>query len=510
MAVGAVGLAAAILLPERLPFVDFPQHVALLARWTHAGDPAWGVPVRFEVQLGTPYVLGYAAAYLLAPAFGDELALRVVMLAGILGLPAATYLVLRVYYRPSELCLAAVPVGLSWVVYMGFFPFVVALPFALIGIALARRVTVTGRRREAVALAVVCVVALAAHAVAFLIAAGGVVLIAVEGAARSRRSWPAIAATLLALLPASLLALAWLVLRGAAVNPEPRPVLFGPPARRLDIIASVFGSGNADPRVVLVAATFALIMLGAAVLAYLEGRDIDLRARATAWLESRRGSLVPFAGAAIACGLVPLTAFDAYGLWQRVAPVAFVLGLVLLPWPTRPSSRRAMGLGLAAVGLFATSTALWQGLAYSDSAAGLREVIAALPPGRRLYSEAPLDAAAGTAGLQVRAFRHMGAYYVAERGGTLNYDFGYFPFQVIVAVIPGSFREPMSAFDLYLFRASPSCPAPPADRPVGRELASAGGWHAYEVAHDPGRPGPTAYDLPCAGPASPGDQDTGP
>jgi hypothetical protein len=483
--------------------------VALLSRWTHAGDPAWGVPTQFEVQLGTPYVLGYAAAYLLTPAFGDEGALRLVMLAGILGVPAGAYLLLRSYGRPPELCLAAVPVALSWIVYMGFVSFVVALPFVLVAIALARQVTVNGRGRDAAALAIVAAVAFAAHGFAFLIAAGAVVLIAVEAAARTRR-WSAVSLALLALIPAALLAVAWLVLRGAAVNPEPRPLLFGPPARRLEVVAAAFGSGNADPRVILVAAAIALVAVSAAVLAFRDGRDTDLRARTRRWLRTRGAAVVPFAGAAIACGVLPLTAFDAYGLWQRVAPVAFVLGLVLLPWPARPSMRRTLGLGLAGVGLLATSTALWQGLQFSASSAGLRDVIAALPPGRRLYSEAPLDAAAGVAGLQVRAYRHMGAYYVAERGGTLNYDFAYFPFQVIVAKVPGSFREPMSAFDLYLFRASPGCPAPPPDRPVGRELASAGGWHAYEVAHDPSNPGPTAYDLPCAEPEPADDQDNGP
>jgi hypothetical protein len=67
----------------------------------------------------------------------------------------------------------------------------------------------------------------------------------------------------------------------------------------------------------------------------------------------------------------------------------------------------------------------------------------------------------------------------------------------------------MGTFDLYLFRASPSCPEPPADRPLGRELARVGGWRAYEVAHDPARPGPTAYDLPCDRPGA-ADDDTRP
>ncbi len=476
-----------------MPFVDLPQHVALLSRWTHAGDPAWGVPEQFRVQLNTPYVLGYAVAFVLAPIFGEERALRLVLLAALLGLPAATYLLLRAYRRPPELCLAAFAVVLPWAVYMGFFSFVVGLPIIIVAVALTRNVAIHGRRRDVVALAIVMVLLLAAHAFAFLLGVGAVALAAL-GSPRRRESLVRVMA---ALLPGVILTAIWLAMRGPASPPEPRALVFGPPTRRLDVVMAMFGSGNADPRVVLVALAVAIVVIVAVALAYREDRGVDLRTHARHWLRSRGAAVLPFAGAAFACAVVPETAFDVYGLWQRVAPVAFVLGLGLLPWPGGASARRAMAVGLTVVALLATSTALWQILAFADTAAGLDKVVAALPAGRRLYYEAPPNAATGVAGLQVIAFRHMGAYYVAQRGGSLNYDFAQFPFQVVVAVTPGTFREPMGAFDLYLFRASPSCPAPPANRPLGKELASQGGWRAFEVAHDPARPGPTAADLPC-------------
>ncbi len=509
-AICAAALAAAILVPERLPFVDFPQHVAMLARWTHAGDPAWGVPGQFRVELLTPYMLGYALAYLLAPILGDETAMRVVLLVAVIGLPASAYALLRVFDRPGALALLAFPVAMSWAVFMGFFPYIVAMPIIILAVAQARRVAVSGRPRDVVLLGAISIVLLAAHAFAFAVGAGICMLVAAAGGGRRVA---ALGSVVLALAPATALTVIWFLLRGAAVHPEPRSLAFGSPLRRVDMLAALFGSADRDPRVIAVALGAFIVVAAAAVMAYRERPMMAISERTRAWMTDRRALLLPGLGAAFACFVAPVTAFDAYGLWQRIAPTAFVLVLGLLPWPSRGAVQRRLVLGAAVVAFLAGSTALVQGMAFSNAAAGLHDVLAVLPPGQRLYYEAPLDAMGSTGGIGVRAFRHMGAYYVAERGGSLDYDFARFPFQVIVATSPGSFREPMGTFDLYLFRASATCPAPPADRPVGRLLASVGDWRAFEVAHDPTTPGPIPYDLPCAPTApagSPQDEDNGP
>jgi hypothetical protein len=489
-ALGAAILLAAILVPAQLPFVDFPQHVALLSRWTHAGEAVWGLPPIFELNLATPYVLSYAIAYLLSPILGDELAIRVVLAAGLVGLPAATWLLLRAFGRPTELCLAVFPVALSWLVYRGWFPFVVGLPLAVAALAVARYVVVHGRTRDVVILAILAFATLATHALAFALLAAGVALVAVAGPSRLA----ALVRVGAALAPAVIVALAWVVLRGDPLHPEPRPILFGPLTRRLDFAKILFGAASDDPRVLVVVACLAVVLVAALVLVFLEVRGDRPRDVLRHWFTSRLALIPVFLGAALASLLLPETLFDVYGIWQRAVPMAFVLGLGLLPWPGRDRVRTGLTVALAVVAVVATGTGLVQGLTFSQESTGIREIIKAFPPGARIFAEAPTDAS-NVGGLRV--YRHIAGYYVAAQGGEMNDDFSLYPYQIVTRVEPGSTRYPMRDYEVYLFRASPECPAPPPDRPIGRELARIGEWSAYEIIDDPARPGPTAWDLPC-------------
>ncbi len=489
-ALGAAILLAAILVPAQLPFVDFPQHVALLSRWTHAGQAAWGLPPIFELNLATPYVLAYAVAYVLSPILGDELAIRVVLAAGLVGLPAATWLLLRAFGRPTELCLAVFPVALSWLVYRGWYPFVVGLPLVVAGLATARYVTVNGRGRDVVILAAIALATLATHALAFALLAAGVVLVAAWGPGR-RAALVRVAA---GLAPAVVLALGWVVLRGDPLHPEPRPILFGPLSRRLDFARILFGAASDDPRVIVVVVALVAVLVAALVLTVLEIRGDRPRDILRRWFASRGPLLPVFAGAALASLLLPETLFDVYGIWPRAVPIAFILGLGLLPWPGRDRARTGLTVGLATVAVIATGTGLVQALTFSAESAGIREIVKALPPGARIFAEAPTDAS-NVGGLRV--YRHIAGYYVAAQGGEMNDDFSLYPYQIVTRVEPGSTRYPMRDFEVYLFRASPECPVPPADRPIGDEIATIGDWSAYEIIDDPARPGPTAWDLPC-------------
>jgi hypothetical protein len=489
-ALGAAGLLAAVLVPAQLPFVDMPQHYALLARWTHAGEAAWGLPPTFELNLATPYVLGYAVAYLLTPLLGEELAIRVVLAAGLVALPAAAWLFLRAFDRPTELCLAAFPVALSWLVFRGWFPYVIGLPLALVAFAVARHVALHGRRRDIAILGIIALTALATHALIFVLTAAGALLVALGGPARRR----AVVRTAIAVAPAAVLGLAWALLRDGLAHPEPRPILFGPISRRLDLAKVLFGSAGDDPRVIAVAVGLAAVAIVAIVLVVLEVRGDPPREIVRRWFTTRGPMLPLFAGLALASLLLPETLFDIYGVWHRTVPVAFIVGLGLAPWPGRERARAALAAGLAVVALLATLSALGQGLAYSEESAGIREIVAELPAGQRIFTEAPVDSSSAVG---TRINRHVAGYYVVTKGGVMMDDFSLYPYQVVVFSEPGSTRYPMRDFDLYLFRASASCPVPPPDRPVGREIARVGAWSAFEVDHASGLDGPTAWDLPC-------------
>jgi hypothetical protein len=246
--------------------------------------------------------------------------------------------------------------------------------------------------------------------------------------------------------------------------------------------------------VIAVTVALAAVAAIAVVLVALEVRRDPPRDIVRRWFVTR-GPLLPlFIGLSLASLLLPETLFDIYGVWHRSVPLAFVVALGLMPWPGRETARVALVAGLAAVALLATLSALAQGLAYSDESAGIREIVAELPPGERIFTEAPVDSsdAVGT-----RINRHVAGYYVLEKGGVMMDDFSLYPYQIVVFSEPGSTRYPMRDFDLYLFRSSPGCPVPPPDRPIGTEIARVGPWSAFEVDTSSLSLGPTAWDLPC-------------
>src|SRR5205085_3251795 len=127
--------------------------------------------------------------------------------------------------------------------------------------------------------------------------------------------------------------------------------------------------------------------------------------------------------------LCPEVLMNTWGLWQRIPPIAFVAAAGAIPWPTIARARIGLAAGLTAVALFASGAALAQELSFASELKGLREVAQDVPRGARMLWTPCGEEYATPRG--VPAFRHLGAYVQAARGGDLAYSFAHFPHMVV-------------------------------------------------------------------------------
>ncbi|MFL5312725.1 MAG: hypothetical protein ACJ79H_20020 [Myxococcales bacterium] len=463
-------LALVPIVPAYLPLVDFPQHVALHAIWNNIADPAFHQNGRFRVTLSTPYALPHLAAHAVARFLGPEGGLRAILVLSLVAFPLAALVLLRAFDRPPEIALAAFPAALSFVYWYGFISYVMSLPLILLGIALARRCAASGRPRDGVLLALLALLTVATNAFAFLVLLllGGVAAIA------TTRALSRLALVAGALAPGLLWSVIWTVASSAEPSAEPLETSYGPLRERLQILlGSAFGSYTRDARVLTIALASAAILAAALWL--------SRRPAPAAGDERARRALGLVAIAAICASLLcPQIFMNTWGLWERIPPVAFVVFAGALRWPGASETRARLGAALAAVALFASGTALAQGLAFSEQAKGIRELAQDLPTGARVMwtacgEEKPWRTA-------TPSFKHLGAYVQAARGGDLSYSFAHFHHMVVRyrgARLPQVFDP--AVYDFALLRLGPRCPSMEELRKLG-PVAVRGRYVAFAAA----------------------------
>jgi hypothetical protein len=442
----AGALALVPWLPQYLPLVDLPQHVALHAIWNHIDDPAFNLGGRFLVSLSTPYALPHLLAHGAAKFLGPEAGLRLVLAVSLAGFPLAALALLRAFDRPGEIALAAVPAALSFVYWYGFISYVMALPLVLLGIALARRCAVHGRPRDALLLAGLSLVTVATHGFAFMVLA----FLSGMAALATTRVFSRLALVASALLPCVLWSVIWALRSRSEVSFEPLPTTWGLLSDRLRYgLATVFGMHTLAPRVAVVAVMLVVLAIAALWLA---------RQSETESTDGRRAlGFVALAGIA-ATLLCPEVFMHTWGLWERIPPVAFVCLAGAVPWPARATARQGLAVALTAVALFAAGTALRDGFRFSGEARGIRELASSIPRGSRVLwsscgEERPWPRA-------TPAFKHLGAYVQAARGGDLAYSFAHFQHMVVRyrgGPLPQRFDR--SVYDYVVLRLGPRCPS---------------------------------------------------
>ena len=215
---GFDGVAWPLLQTTFLPFVDYPQHLATVAAVHGGGEPAWSR--FFYVDYSSiQYVAIYVLSDLLAHVFGVDMGTRLVLVAGLAGLPLGVAAWLKAHERPALAGALAAGIALHAFVFWGFVSYFVSLPVAVFALAaLARMVRVRDLKTVA-AFGILALLCFASHAqtYAWLAAACLVQLAAMLPAFGLRRTWGAAWRALLAAIPSGAAAL-WWVLRSDIVS----------------------------------------------------------------------------------------------------------------------------------------------------------------------------------------------------------------------------------------------------------------------------------------------------
>ena len=202
-AAGLAAVAVLLLAIPYVPFQDIPNHAFILLLDASRGPEINAYFSRPEA-LSFGYLLSTWIARLLMRWVSADMTLRLMCLAGAVGLPLATARLASILRIPWALAgILAIPLGLGWPMRMGFVSFTLGQPIVLLGAAAAVQLRREPGWRRMVELAIWAVLAYLLHAFAFAFLAALVALVWLAGGARSPRS---AATLLLTLVPAGLLA----------------------------------------------------------------------------------------------------------------------------------------------------------------------------------------------------------------------------------------------------------------------------------------------------------------
>jgi hypothetical protein len=151
------------LVTYRLPMTDLPQHAAQVTLWQHYDDSCYGLSRLYEPPWLTPYLGGYASARLFATWMPVNAALKLVLWLTVVTLPLACRLLLRRSGADEWLALLAFPLAFGYSFYWGFLNTIVALPLAVLFLALAFDHALAPTARRAGAIVLLSFILLLAH-----------------------------------------------------------------------------------------------------------------------------------------------------------------------------------------------------------------------------------------------------------------------------------------------------------------------------------------------------------
>ncbi|MGC4090964.1 MAG: hypothetical protein QM756_24435 [Polyangiaceae bacterium] len=395
----ACALLAALLAWHDLPLVDLPQHALQIQNWIkldHA-DPSVHA---FELNLRTPYLLGYVAVRALAGWLDVLLALKLVLWAAVvLQVRALTWLAQRLGHS-AWFGLLGFPLGLGYSFCWGFVSFCAAVPLIYLGFGAAHAQREAPSLRRGALLAGVLSLLLVAHGVAFGFTA---LLLGPMFLARPKRlvlgAWPFGVPVLLGLL--------WLAPERTRLGGD---VWRFEPERFLELPGQLVGSGSGD--------LFAT-GLGLALLAVLMVNLGPLRSRMAA---------VPLLVAVLGYALFPTLFRGAGPLGPRFA--AFIVPAALLAFsPDAEASQRSWSsvlAGLASISVLVFSLRL---CLFQRESRDFHALIEEMPRG---MSVRPLVFdRGGRAFPGLPSFLHFPAYYALQKGGSAGYSFAMYSISVV-------------------------------------------------------------------------------
>ncbi len=413
----ALGASLPLLVTERLPIQDYPQHLAAVRVLHDYHSPSLGFERFFELTpLGTQYLSVYYAAHLLAYVVGVPLALKLVLGAALTGFPYALGLLLSELKRPREYALLCLPLLYNAHFALGFLNFVAGLPLLFWGLGSSLRAERTSSWRARAGVGVLACACFLTHLVPYGLLLLGVSLLHV------RRP---LTRSLLALSPLapSLLLFAWwsqrtpagqLLSRANAWLELPQPS-FERAFDELPIWLTDITRGPWDQR--LLGGWLLLI-----VAVWLAGRSPSAR-----WEPALRRFAWSCPACVAAYWLLPESLGFIWPINGRFPIIALLCVIPLLPPLAGPSliALRAAGAALACGAILNTSVAFYD--SGQREFAGLSAVLERIPEGSRVVG---LVFERASRYLNFSPFLHAAAWSQAERGGVAMFSFAEFPMSV--------------------------------------------------------------------------------
>ena len=473
------------------PMVDLPQHAGQVATLHDLllGQSPWAPLLR--INLFTPYLLGYGAAAVLSFVMPVAAALKVMLTLSFYGFVAAYIALRRRLGADPRLDWLCVPVFFGFAYEFGFYSYLVAVPVAMIFIALALDYAEQQTARRGAVLALVNLALFFSHGLLFVFAnaIGGLFLLVHLRRTNSlprvlRALWPYATLAFVAVLYAALH-------RDVDLTPMyPFTVMWGisPLVRVFAAVLYPWGVAG-DSRSLL---AFVLIAAAPFLMASKPNRHV--------------AAYVPAIVVTIVWFAVPLFAINTFFLYPRFALFLFPFYALMFraPEPAEPG-RRMPRLALMTQLLLAVTCAgfvVQQGvraLRFADESADFDVVANAIEPAQRGLAII-VDRMSPAAG-NPYAYENFALWYQAEHRGFVDFNAAWFPPQIVrfrLDRLPGVGPSDVSPLPLYrhfdwqrhqgrlyryfFVRAATPLPdtffANPACRVV--RVKTAGEWSVYE------------------------------
>ncbi|HEX4478450.1 MAG TPA: hypothetical protein VH142_25380 [Polyangiaceae bacterium] len=454
-----------------LPMVDLPQHAGQISVWLHMGDPAFPASRDFALNLRTPYLTAYLAAWLAAKWLGAVPALKVVVWLSIVAHFGAFALLVRQLGYPSWLSLLGLPLAMGYPFYFGFVSFIAALPLVLLALSAALRCRENPTWKRSALLAALLCATLLTHGFALGLAVMMTLPLLVRGNGSLVRRLAPFAAPLA-------LAVFWLA-PGSSVQRIGATVWQLRLLELVQVPALLVGASGADHAAELVGAVVLLLIVFAL------GRQSREPER---W--------APLALLVLGYCTFPLSLGGFGPLHPRFA--AFMVPALLIAFEPR---RQARTLPLAECALALSSIWFcWFALrlvAFQDETRPIADFVERMPRGLRVR---PIVFERNSSAFPaLPALLHLSAYYQAEKGGIQGYSFAMYPTSVVryvATLTPGmqggaewhpedfSVDRELPAYDCFLVHSSSDRAAELfGERSGNLTLAfHEGAWWAYRVA----------------------------
>jgi hypothetical protein len=411
-------------LSNHLPMVDIAQHAAQIGLWRDLllGTSAW--EEYFRINLFTPYLLGYGIALPLSFLIGISASLKLMLSVAYI---AFVYLCVRLrqeFNGDPRLDWLYVITFFGYAYKWGFFTFLVAAPVGLLFILYANQYSKGPTLWQAIKLLITGVVLLAFHGLVFVYAVGAGICMHLLRNFRNRgvlrNLWPF-------LLLVAICGMYFLVNKKFSADMPTNldsAIKWDYGFDRILKAIVYLTTPNANLSSMLIPIAISFIML---TVPWLMGLKINWR---------NPIPLVPLALTVFILGFVPNYAFSTALLYQRFA--LFLLPAYawtfLAPQASDSSLSKARWQKIMVLVLM-LSTWLYLGLhtvrtiRFNQESAGIDRIISQLKPQQRALTMAfDPDSEANSS---IKIYAHYPAWYQAERGGLVDFNFAWFPPQIV-------------------------------------------------------------------------------